>query len=55
MLAYGVLHAPPTSDFPPAPGFVKSFLVPYVFYWPGRKASSQPRLIPVSLLTKVFS
>ena len=32
MHAFAMLHIPSTSGFPPAPAFVKSFLVPYVFY-----------------------
>lgn len=27
------------SEFPPAPAFVKKFLVPYVLYWPHRRVS----------------
>lgn len=36
-LAYTVLITPKYSQFPPAPGFVKSFLVPYVFTWSTKK------------------
>jgi len=38
-LVYMIMYSPPTSGFPPVPGFVKSFLGPYVFsllnrrYW----------------------
>lgn len=36
-LAYTVLITPKYSQFPPAPGFVKSVLVPYVFSLPTRR------------------
>lgn len=36
-LAYTVLVTPDWSGFPPAPGFVKSLLVPYVFSLPNRR------------------
>ncbi|KIP12147.1 hypothetical protein PHLGIDRAFT_17748 [Phlebiopsis gigantea 11061_1 CR5-6] len=36
-LSYTVLITPKYSQFPPAPGFVKSFLVPYVFSLPTRR------------------
>jgi hypothetical protein len=36
-LSYTVLVTPGYSQFPPAPGFVKSFLVPYVFSMPTRR------------------
>jgi len=32
-----VLHAPPNSDFPPAPAPIRNFLVPYVLTYPNRK------------------
>ena len=38
-LSYTVLITPKYSQFPPAPGFVKSFLVPYVFSIPTRRVS----------------
>ncbi|KAI0076837.1 hypothetical protein K474DRAFT_1662382 [Panus rudis PR-1116 ss-1] len=36
-LAYTVLITPKTSGFPPAPAFVKKYLVPYVFYHANRR------------------
>ncbi|GJE89575.1 hypothetical protein PsYK624_056790 [Phanerochaete sordida] len=36
-LSYTVLVTPKYSQFPPAPGFVKSVLVPYVFSLPTRR------------------
>jgi len=36
-LMYTILHSPKGSAFPPVPDFVRSFLAPYVFYWPKRK------------------
>ncbi|KAJ3478350.1 hypothetical protein NLI96_g9818 [Meripilus lineatus] len=36
-LTYVVMLTPKSSGFPPAPGFVKSLLVPYAFYWPNRR------------------
>jgi len=36
-LIYTIIHAPKGSGFPPVPGFVKSFLAPYVFYLPNRR------------------
>ncbi|PCH42152.1 hypothetical protein WOLCODRAFT_137733 [Wolfiporia cocos MD-104 SS10] len=36
-LIYTILHTPPSSGFPPAPGFVKNVLAPYVFYVPNRR------------------
>ncbi|KAI0790956.1 hypothetical protein C8Q75DRAFT_82617 [Abortiporus biennis] len=36
-LTFVVTASPKTSEFPPAPGFVKSFLVPYVFSWANRR------------------
>lgn len=36
-LSYTVLITPKYSQFPPAPGFVKSFLVPYMFSLPTRR------------------
>jgi len=32
-LVFGVTAVHPSSGFPPAPGFVKKVLVPYVFWW----------------------
>ncbi|KAH9834588.1 uncharacterized protein C8Q71DRAFT_859565 [Rhodofomes roseus] len=36
-LVYTIIHTPPSSGFPPVPGFVKSFLGPYVFALPNRR------------------
>jgi len=36
-LTYVVIHTPKESEFPPAPGFVKNILVPYIFYFPNRR------------------
>ncbi|THH33337.1 hypothetical protein EUX98_g823 [Antrodiella citrinella] len=36
-LVYVTLLSPKGSDFPPAPSFVKKYVVPYVLYWPNRR------------------
>ncbi|THH13489.1 hypothetical protein EUX98_g9720 [Antrodiella citrinella] len=36
-LVYVTLLSPKGSDFPPAPSFVKRYVVPYVLYWPNRR------------------
>ncbi|KAH8092217.1 hypothetical protein BXZ70DRAFT_951794 [Cristinia sonorae] len=36
-LVYVVLLSPKGSEFPPAPPFIKNYVVPWVLYWPNRR------------------